>query len=217
MNGPQDMGGQVGFGRIAPEKDEPVFHTEWERRVFALTLAIGATGSWNIDTSRHSREKIPALKYWSSSYYEIWLEGLTRLMIEHGLITSAEAGAGRMQAAARPVKRVFKAEMVRPALAKGAPASRPSDQQNLFQVDDRVRAKNIHTEGHTRLPRYARGKKGEIVLVHGTHVFPDSAAHGKGDDPQWLYTVRFSARELWGKENADQVHIDLWEPYLESI
>jgi len=217
MNGPQDMGGQMGFGPVAPETDEPVFHTEWERRVLALTLAIGATGSWNIDASRHAREKIPALKYWSSSYYEIWLEGLMRLMIEHGLINKSEAASGRIQAPAKPVKRVLKADMVAAALAKGGPASRPSNRQNLFSVGDKVRAKNFHPEGHTRLPRYARGKAGEIVLVHGTHVFPDSAAHGKGDDPQWLYTVRFSARELWGKESRDRVHIDLWEPYLEPV
>jgi nitrile hydratase len=85
-----------------------------------------------------------------------------------------------------------------------------------FAVGDRVRARNIHPTGHTRLPRYARGKTGEIAAVHGAHVFPDSSAHGRGDDPQWLYTVRFSACELWGKDSRDLVHIDLWEPYLES-
>ncbi len=217
MNGPQDMGGQIGFGPVRPETDEPVFHADWERRVLAFTLAMGATGSWNIDASRHAREKIPALNYWSSSYYEIWLEALARLMIEHGLIDPAEVASGRMQAPAKPVKRLLTAEMVPATLAKGGPANRPSNRQNLFSVGDKVRARNIHPEGHTRLPRYARGKAGEIVVAHGTHIFPDSAAHGKGEDPQWLYTVRFSARELWGRESPDHVHIDLWEPYLEPI
>ena len=217
MNGPQDMGGQAGFGPIVPEKDGPMFHAEWERRVLALTLAIGGTGSWNIDSSRHAREKIPALKYWSSTYYEIWFEALTRLMIEHGLISSAEAASGQMQMPAKSVKRVLKAEMVPATLAKGGPASRPSTRRQLFAVGDRVRARNAHPEGHTRLPRYARGKTGEIVRVHGTHVFPDSSAHGIGDDPQWLYTVRFSARELWGSGSPDHVHIDLWEPYLAPV
>lgn len=217
MNGPQDMGGHMGFGPVMPEPDEPIFHADWERRVLALTLAMGATGSWNIDASRHAREKIPALKYWSSSYYEIWLEALARLMMEHGLINNAEAASGRMEAPPKPVKRVLSAAMLPATLAKGGPANRPSSRQPLFAVGNTVRARNIHPQGHTRLPRYARGKLGEIVLVHGTHVFPDSSAHGKGDDPQWLYSVRFSARELWGKESPDHVHIDLWEPYLESV
>ena len=217
MNGPQDMGGQTGFGPVMPETDEPVFHAAWERRVLAFTVAMGATGSWSIDASRHAREKIPALRFWSSSYYEIWLEGLTRLMIEHGLVSKAEAASGRMQVPAKPVKRVLTAEMVPATLAKGGPANRPSDRPRSFAVGDIVRARTIHPAGHTRLPRYARGKVGEIVLVHGTHVFPDSSAHGMGDDPQWLYTVRFSARELWGRESPDHIHIDLWESYLEPV
>ncbi len=210
MNGPQDMGGQTGFGPVMPEPDEPVFHADWERRVLACTIAMGATGSWNIDTSRHAREKIPAMKYWSSSYYEIWLEGLTKLLLELGYIGEAEIPP-------KPVKRVLTAGMVSAVLAKGGPADRPSNRRQLFSVGDKVRAKNIHPAGHTRLPRYARGKSGEIVLVHGTHVFPDSSAHGMGEDPQWLYTVRFSARELWGKDISDQIHIDMWEPYLEPF
>lgn len=217
MNGPQDMGGQTGFGPVMPEIDEPVFHAGWERRVLALTVAMGATGSWNIDASRHAREKIPALKYWSSSYYEIWLQGLIQLMTERGLVTEAETVSGEMQVTAKPVKRVLTAEIVPATLTKGGPSNRPSNRQLSFAVGDTVRARNIHPTGHTRLPRYARGKVGEVVLVHGAHVWPDSSAHGIGDDPQWLYSVRFSARELWGRESLDHVHIDLWEPYLESV
>ena len=217
MNGPQDMGGHTGFGPVVPEAVEPVFHADWERRVLAFTVAMGATGSWNIDTSRHAREKIPALTYWSSSYYEIWLEGLIKLLTERGLVTEAEIASGRMHIPAKPVKRVLSAEMVPAILAKGGPATRLSNTRARFQPGDRVRARNINPQGHTRLPRYARGKTGEIVRVHGTHVFPDSSAQGLGDDPQWLCTVRFSAKELWGKETPDHVHIDLWEPYLEPV
>ena len=217
MNGPHDMGGQTGFGPVNPETDEPVFHADWERRVLAFTLAMGATGSWTIDASRHAREKIPALKYWSSSYYAIWLEALISLLYKHGLVSKAEIASGRMQVPPKPVKRVLKADAVPEILAKGGPANRASSHQPLFAVGNTVRARNIHPEGHTRMPRYARGKVGEIVLVHGTHIFPDSSAHGMGEDPQWLYTVRFSARELWGKESPDHVHIDLWEPYLEPV
>jgi len=215
MNGPQDIGGMTCFGPINPEPNESRFHTDWERRVLALTLEMGATGSWNIDMSRHARESLPALQYWSSSYYEIWLAGLLKLMRERGLVTEAEVASGKMMAAPKPVSRVLRGEQVAAMLARGGLASRPSDKQAKFHIGDRVCAKNIHPAGHTRLPRYARGRLGEIVLIHGTHVFPDSSAHEKGDDPQWLYTVRFSARELWGQNSRDHTHIDLWEPYLE--
>lgn len=215
MNGPQDMGGQTGFGPVMPEANEPTFHAEWERRVLALNLAMGATGSCNIDTLRHARESLPALTYWSSSYYEIWLAGLTKLMIERGLVTADEIAGGRMLLPPRPVKRVLTADIVPAVLAQGGPASRPSDSLPGFPIGTRVRARNINPTGHTRLPRYVRGRVGEIITLHGTHVFPDSSAHGRGDDPHWLYTVRFSAKELWGSATPDHIHIDLWEPYLE--
>jgi nitrile hydratase len=217
MNGPQDMGGQTGFGPVLSESNEPVFHADWEARVLAMTVAMGATGSWNIDTSRHARETTPALTYWSSSYYEIWLEGLIKLMTERELITEDEVASGQVRMPPKPLKRVLAAGAVSNVLAKGGPATRPCAKPQAFAIGDRVRAKNLHPTGHTRLPRYARGKTGEIAAVHGTHVFPDSSAHGKGDDPQWLFTVRFSARELWGKESHDHIHIDLWEPYLEAV
>lgn len=216
MNGPHDMGGNTSFGPINPEQDEPWFHSEWERRAFALTLAMGMTGSWNIDTSRHARERIPATDYWASSYYEIWIKGIERLMQEAGLVTRAEIETGKSAVPAAPVKRVATVALVPAILAKGGPADRPLAQPQRFKPGDKVRARNINPSGHTRLPRYARGRLGEIIDVNGTHVFPDSSAHGKGDDPHWLYTVRFSARELWGNESGDTVMIDLWEPYLEA-
>lgn len=206
----------MGFGPVAPEPNEPLFHADWERRVLALTLAMGATGSWNIDASRHARETLPPLTYWSSSYYEIWLAGLIKLMSVRGLVSEAEIVSGRMQTPPEEIKRKLTAAMVSAVLAKGGPANRQSNAVARFAIGDLVRARNIHREGHTRLPRYARGKAGKIVLVHGTHVLPDSSAHGRGDDPQWLYTVRFSANELWGANTGDSVNIDLWEPYLEA-
>jgi nitrile hydratase len=203
------------FGPINPEPDEPRFHADWERRVFAFTLAMGAAGGWNIDMARHARELLPALRYWSSSYFEIWLAGLLKLMQERGLVTEAELNSGEMMAAPKPVSRILKAAQVASVLAKGGPADRPSNKPAKFQIGDRVRTRNMHPAGHTRLPRYARGRLGEIALIHGAHVFPDSSADGKGDDPHWLYTVRFSAQELWGQTSRDHIHIDLWEPYLE--
>lgn len=206
MNGGQDLGGLMGFGPVVPEPVLPIFHAEWERRAFAITLAMGMTGSWNIDTSRHARERIPTLEYWQSSYYEIWLKGLETLLAEAGLSD-----------AAKPVKRVALAEMVLAILAAGAPANRPTAEAQLFQPGDRIRTINQHTEHHTRLPRYARNKPGEIVRVHGAYVLPDSAAHGKGDSATWLYSVAFTANELWGHDNHDRVIVDLWQPYLVKI
>ena len=215
MNGPQDMGGFMSFGPINPEKDEPVFHREWERRAFALNLAMGMTGTWNIDQMRHARERLDPLTYWSSSYYEYRHYGLEKQLAEQGLATLEEMKSGHKSVPALPVKRVAKAQMIPAILNSGGPATRPSNLPQGFQIGDKVRARNITPDGHTRLVRYARGHTGEIVMVHGTHVLPDSSAHGKGDDPQWLYTVRFTARELWGHDNNDAVNIDLWEPYLE--
>jgi nitrile hydratase len=217
MNGAQDMGGMMGFGPVAPEPNEPVFYAEWERRAFALNLAMGATGAWNLDMSRHARESLDPARYLNSTYYQIWLEGLVRLITNAGLVTAEEVAAGRMMTAARPVKRVLAAGDVERVLTSGGPTERQADSLARFKPGDRVRARNMHPFGHTRLPRYLRGRQGETVAVHGAHIFPDSHAHGLGEDPQWLYGVRFSARELWGEDrNArDTAHADLWEPYLE--
>lgn len=216
MNGPHDMGGFTGFGPVRPEAGEPVWHAEWEPRAFALVLAMGMTGSWNIDEARHARERLPAMQYWRSSYYEMRHYALILQLIELGLITAMEEEQGRMAVPAKPVKRVAKAEMIPAILASGGPADRPSKQPQGFFVGDKVCTRTINPCGHTRLPRYARGKEGEVVTVHGTHVLPDSNAHGVGENPQWLYTVRFTAMDLWGKDTKDAVCIDLWEPYLEA-
>jgi nitrile hydratase len=216
MNGPHDLGGQMGFGPIAPEKDEPVFHAEWERRAMAITVATGALRLWNIDISRHSRERIDPATYLAASYYEKWIGGLTKLLVEHGLANETEIASGRMTMPPLQVTPLT-ADKVATGLARGNPASRPASTEARFAVGDKVRTRNIHPESHTRLPRYARARLGEIVLVHGVHVFPDSNAQRKGEDPQWLYAVRFTAQELWGEDRNphDSVQLDLWEPYLE--
>jgi nitrile hydratase len=217
VNGGQDLGGMMGFGRIALEPDEPWFHAAWERRAFGVTLAMGGIGSWNIDTSRHARETLPPAEYLSSSYYEIWTKGVEKLVVQSGLVSPDELRLGQALAPPASVKRVVRAEDVPAMLARGGPSSRPADHPARFAVGERVVTRNMHPKGHTRLPRYARGKEGVVELVHGTHVFPDSNAHGQGENPQWLYTVRFSGRELWGEE-ADAtivVSIDAWESYLE--
>lgn len=217
MNGPHDMGGFTGFGPVRHEENEPVWHAGWEPRAFALVLAMGMTGQWNIDEARHARERLPAMQYWRSSYYEMRHYALILQLVELGLITAMEEEQGRMAVPPKPVARVASAEMIPAALAAGSPYVRPSNRPQGFAIGNKVRTRTINPLGHTRLPRYARGKRGEIVAVHGTHVFPDSSARGQGDDPQWLYTVRFTAAELWGKDTKDAVCIDLWEPYLEAL
>ena len=217
MNGAQDMGGLHGFGAVEAEVDEPVFHAEWERRVFALTLAMGATGQWNLDSSRFARERQPPAEYLSKTYYEIWLAGLERLLAERGLVGADEIAVGRPLHQARPVARILAAGDVARMLSRGGSTTREARCEARFADGDRVRAKNMHPATHTRLPRYVRGRVGTVAAVRGCHVFPDSHAHGHGEDPQWLYTVRFDARELWGDEGdpAASVSIDAFEPYLE--
>jgi nitrile hydratase len=217
VNGVHDMGGAHGFGPVEPEPDEPVFHADWERRAFALTLAMGATGEWTLDASRFARESLPPARYLSSTYYEIWLGGLERQLAERGLVAPEEVEAGRALRPTPPVKRTLAARDVLPTLGRSGPTRRPEARPARFAPGDRVRARNLHPPTHTRLPRYVRGRIGTVESVHGCHVFPDANAHGGGEDPQWLYTVRFAGRELWGPEAdpALAVSVDAFEPYLE--
>jgi nitrile hydratase len=217
MNGPQDLGGQMGFGPIAPEPNEPIFHAEWERRALGISLAAGAMGHWNIDASRHKRENRNPVDYYSSSYYEIWIKGLEAMLIEHGFITPADLAAGRpVDPATRP-RNILAGDAVTPTLARQSSYIRPVDSPPRFAPGQRVRTRNMSPTRHTRLPRYARGKLGVVVSTHGAHVFPDSNAHYEGEAPQHLYTVEFTARELWGPDGDSNsaVSIDAWESYLE--
>ena len=216
MNGVHDMGGSQSFGPVVAEPGEPRFHAAWERRAFALTLAMGGTRRWNLDQSRAARESLPPARYLASSYYQIWLDGLIALMLERGLVTRDELDDGRMRTPpVRPIS-VMAADGVEASLARGASTARDVAGEARFRIGDPVRTREIHPATHTRLPRYCRGKRGVVVLLHGAHVFPDSNARGAGEDPQFLYTVRFDASELWGTDtSATSVHVDCWEPYLE--
>ncbi len=217
MNGAQDMGGQMGFGPIAPETDEPLFHAEWEKRVLGLTLAAGGMGHWSIDESRHARETLHPADYLSSSYYEIWAKGLEKLLLRHGFVTPADLAAGAPVDAAPAARRKLEAAAVPAVLARGGPTNRDKAGAPRFKVGDSVRTIVMHPTSHTRLPRYARGKVGIIDMLHGAHVFPDTSAHGLGEQPDWLYTVRFTGTDVWGRD-ADPtltLSIDAWEAYLE--
>lgn len=219
MNGAQDLGGQHGMGPVEPERDEPYFHAEWEKRALGLTLSCGAFGAWTIDESRHARESLAPATYLSASYYEIWMRGLETLLQRHGFVSPAELAAGQMLEKGRDPKRILTAEMVPGVLARGGPCDRPAPDAPRFAAGDRVRTKNFNPETHTRLPRYARAKQGIVEAVQGAFVFPDDNAHGKGENPQWVYTVVFDGGEIWG-EGADPtltVSIDAWESYLERV
>ena len=217
MNGAQDLGGMMGFGPIAPEPDEPVFHHEWEKRALAITLAAGACGLWNLDISRHARETLPPAEYLRKSYYDIWLSGLEKLVLRTGMGSEDELRAGQSWKPIRPVKGKLLAANVASALAKGAPYDRPAPGAARFRQGEQVRTKVMNPTTHTRLPRYARGKIGIVEAVRGAFVFPDSNAQGGGEDPCWLYAVSFSGEEIWGA-GADphlKISIDAFEPYLD--
>jgi nitrile hydratase beta subunit len=216
MDGAHDMGGVPWSGPVQPEPNEPMFHAEWERRAFAITLAMGMPGGWNIDMSRFAREDRPPAEYLSKSYYQIWLAGLERLMIERDLIAPDEIEAGKPLHEAKPVAKILTPDGVAAMLHRGGPTEREAKNPALFAVGDRVRAGTIHPPTHTRLPRYVRGHTGTIEILHGVHVFPDSNSLGS-ENPQWLYTVTFDGRELWGPDGDASVKtsVDAWESYLE--
>jgi nitrile hydratase beta subunit len=216
VNGAADLGGMMGFGPVVPEPEDERFHADWERRALALTLAMGAAGRWNIDAGRHARESLPPGEYLTSSYYAIWVKALERLLVAAGLVQAEELAQRRALGPGGAV-RVLAAARVPAVLAAGSPYDRPVTGAPRFAAGATVRTRNIHPTGHTRLPRYARGRTGVVQRVHGAHVLPDANAHGAGEQPQWLYTVRFDGRELWG-EAADEdlaVTIDAWEGYLD--
>lgn len=218
MNGVHDMGGLDCFGPVNSTPDD-LFHAGWEKDVLALTLAMGATGSWNLDQSRAARESLPPSDYLSLSYYRIWLAALEKLLLTHQLVSQEELNQCKVIDPPKAIKRVLSAVDVATVLAKGAPVSRPTNSDAAFNIGDRVIVKNRHSTSHTRLPAYIRNRTGIIHHIHGTHVYPDSHAQDKGEDPKWLYNVRFDADELWGESGAHAlaVHVDCWEPYLSAI
>ena len=219
MNGPHDLGGQMGFGPVAPEPDEPYFHAGWEKRALGVVLSCGAFGAWTLDESRHARENIPPPAYLAASYYEIWIRALETLLDRHGFVSPEEIAAGRKLKDPATPKRVLKAEMVPAVLAKGGPCDRPVERPPRFSAGDRVRTRNFNPVTHSRLPRYAKGRTGMIETVQGSFVFPDTNAHGGGENPEWVYTVVFDGAEIWGQDAAPglTVSIDAWESYLERV
>ncbi len=210
------MGGMDGFGPVVREQNEPVFHADWERRMYALVfLAMGAA-QVNIDEFRHAIERIPPARYLASSYYERWVAAVETILVEHGVVTREELLA-KQDASIDPRQIANAVAAHGPAPIKDKPGAKSP--RARFAKGDRVRARNLNPSGHTRLPRYVRGKTGVIVRDWGVFVFPDTNAHHAGTKPQHCYSVSFDARELWGKpaNSRERLYIDLWEDYLEPI
>lgn len=213
MNGIHDLGGMHGFGAVMREADEPVFHADWERRMFAMMLAMLPWRTFNVDEFRRSLERMPPAAYLAASYYERWLFAFESLLIEKGAVARGELVAAGILAEDSPIRPPAQIASRSPHAAKprrGAPI------RARFKVGDHVVARNMNPAHHTRLPRYARGKRGVIRADQGVFPLPDTYAHALGANARHVYTVAFSARELWGGEAAarDEVRLDLWEQYL---
>jgi nitrile hydratase subunit beta len=202
MNGAHDLGGMMGLGPINPPRSEPVFHEPWEARMFGLMMAVGDVGGWTLDADRAACENMHPAHYLSSTYYEHWLHGLGLLL---GKYTPAE-----------PVTPTKPGDVWKAAHSRGS-YIREVDKLPLFAVGQQVRVKIMNPLTHTRAPRYVRGCVGEIVALRGAHVFPDDNAIERGENPQPLYGVKFTAEALWGKSARDLVQVDLWESYLEPL
>jgi nitrile hydratase beta subunit len=222
MSRVHDMGGRFGDGAVIPDlPDAPVFEKDWHARTLAITLAAGALGQWNLDISRHARERLAPKDYSRLSYYEKWIAALADLLVEKGVVTREELRAGLAEGGSPLAERKLLAANVGAVLAKGGPVDR-AETAPKFKMSDNVRtihpaANRFVAGGHTRLPSYASGQTGEVRAFHGCHIFPDAHAHGRGEDPRPIYAVAFPAQALWGPsaDPRDEVILDLWEPYLE--
>lgn len=211
VHGIHDLGGMHGFGRVDVERDEPVFHARWESRILGIVYQLVGGGWVNIDAFRHGIERTGPVDYLTLGYYGRWRASVERLLVEQGVLGPDEVEARTEGRTTTPPPPVALPRLVEPGFerAVGTPSR--------FAVGDAVRTSVAIPAGHTRLPRYVAGRRGVVAQVRAAYVFPDSNAHGRGEDPQHLYNVRFDAPELWGvdAEPGTAVHVDLFEPYLE--
>jgi nitrile hydratase subunit beta len=223
VNGIHDLGGMDGFGRVHVEPNEPVFHEPWESRVFAMLAAVAFTRLTNADQYRHAVERMPPEHYLHASYYERMMTGLATVLVERGKLDRAtlDARAGGRFGLAEPVHPQARRDAERiaaataPAESVGPGADAAADLSPRFRVGDAVRVRDIQPHGHTRCPRYVRGRRGVVVRVDRPFSLPDLAAHDVRDRREATYAVGFTAADLWGASTRDAIHVDLWESYLE--
>jgi nitrile hydratase len=223
MDGIHDLGGKYGYGPVVRETREPVFHERWEAKVFAMMRGANAAGAVkNSDQFRHAIERIDPVAYLTHGYYGRWLGGLETLLVEAGLISQAQISDRVAELGGDPDAGIAARPAEHPDIVGYASLAhhsfRPLQTAPCFSVGDRVRTRATPSGGHTRLPAYARGQTGRITRSHDGWVFPDSNAHGRGENPQHLYTVAFTGETLWGAEGEPglTVHLDLFESYLEA-
>lgn len=218
MNGIHDLGGMDNFGPVVAEPDEPVFHHDWERAVFANSLAVIGARYFNLDEIRRATEWMPPADYLRASYYETWLFALSSLLLEKGFLTPEELETGRAQGTGKDAPPPLTSDIAAFVMNNPVPTAVNVDSTPAFAVGTPIRTRNINPLRHTRLPRYARGRRGTIEQVYGAFHLPDANAHGEPDKVQYLYSVRISAREIWGEEASerDAFHLDLFESYLEG-
>lgn len=219
MDGIHDLGGKHGFGKVELEQNEPVFHGDWEAKVFALVMASGPAGAWySTDRFRHLVERIDPISYLSDGYYGRWLGGVETGLVEAGILSQAEISERYQSLGGDPHVRLAARPLSEPDPLGDPPAQPDSDRpvaEPKFQVGDCVITKTEVKPGHTRLPAYARGKPGRIVAGHNGWVYPDTNAHGLGEQPQHVYTVEFDGQALWGADSEPMtLCLDLFEPYL---
>ena len=218
MDGIHDMGGMDGFGPIPIKNKEPVFHATWEARVWAMNTALGAWGEWNIDAGRYTLEQLDPALYLSSSYYQRWLFRTENLLVDHGLVSREEIETPPANRNTKNSREPLSFDDILTRQRNTRSARLNDDVAPRYHVGDQVRARNIHPKGHTRIPRYVRGRLGVIDRDHGVFIFPDTNAVFAGKRPQHLYSVCFTAREIWGAEAVitDKVYVDMWDDYLEA-
>jgi nitrile hydratase len=209
------MGGMHGMGPIEYHPDEPVFHEPWEGRAWGLQRATAPYGRGRWGASRYDLERTPPADYLRVSYYERWFLMLVNRLLRSGMITPGELASGKADPA-HPAP----ARLPAPARPLSAPANRVEvPQKPAFKLGQQVRARNLNPEGHTRLPRYTRGKVGTVVRLNGAFALQDTDTNGiwLGGRAQEVYTIRFAGRELWGKDASPRhnVYAELWEDYLE--
>lgn len=219
MDGIHDLGGMHGFGPVPIAKEDYVFKAEWQRRAFALAEVLGGTVPYSADQHRQEIERMPAIDYLRLDYFEKWLVAAEALLMQAGLVNEEELRTGRKQFDVDLAchRKVTPEELIA-AVKTGAHLRFSEDTQGArFAVGDRIRVGKDSSSGHTRMPRYLRGRVGVVVADQGVFQFADAVAAGRGPEPQHCYTVGFAARELWGRnaEARDMVYADLWEDYLE--
>jgi len=219
MDGIHDMGGMDGFGPLPIKDKEPVFHAAWEARVWAMNTALGAWGIWNIDAGRYTLEQLDPTLYLSSSYYQRWLYRTENLLVDHDLVSRKEIETPPAQRSTKKLQEPLSLDEILIRQSRARSARLDDDISPKFHTGDQVRVRNIHPEGHTRVPGYVRGKTGLVDRDHGVFIFPDTNAVFDGKSPQHLYSIRFEVRELWGATAVatDKVYVDMWDDYLEAV